>query len=520
MSARFTTTPLHLMLIAATVIVAGSVARLYDTERMVVWHDEVFSLLRSFGFEAEHVRAQVFAGQDLQPSDLLAYQRPDPALGLRDTLASLMTHPEHSPLYFLAARLATPAFPSPLTGMRGTGALLGLLLVPAVFWLGRELFEDSKAAWIAAALAACSPMHLLYAQEARQYALWTVLAAAASASLLRALRKGNWRNWALYTCLVAVGLYSHLLFGLVLAAHAAYLVLCARCYNQHLLARFRGWGASIAAAALLFSPWIAVLLTQTHRVEQVTAWMERPVPVERLLDSWGTSLVRTFADFPTAGPLLLLGLLPLAWALWHFCARAPWTARLFLCLLFLAFASAVLVPDLIQGGSRSLHPRYLLPAFVAVELAVAYVLATGWEASSRATRFALRSALFLLLGVGIWSSGLILRADTWWSKNFSARNREVAELVNSTERPLLVVNDSGVGLGEAISLARYLADRVVIRGEPRNGGGVPIAGFSDVFLVTPSAEQRAALAADYVLVPVIGTWQWFRAVPSAQATDA
>ena len=165
MSARSTTTPLHLMLIAATVIVAGSVARLYDTERMVVWHDEVFSLLRSFGFEAEHVRAQVFAGQDLQPSDLLAYQRPDPALGLRDTLASLMTHPEHSPLYFLAARLATPAFSSPLTGMRGTAALLGLLLVPAVLWLGRELFEDSKAAWIAAALAACSPMHLLYAQR-------------------------------------------------------------------------------------------------------------------------------------------------------------------------------------------------------------------------------------------------------------------------------------------------------------------------------------------------------------------
>jgi hypothetical protein len=36
--------PLPLLLIALLAIGLGSFARLYDPDRMVVWHDEVFSL--------------------------------------------------------------------------------------------------------------------------------------------------------------------------------------------------------------------------------------------------------------------------------------------------------------------------------------------------------------------------------------------------------------------------------------------------------------------------------------------
>jgi uncharacterized membrane protein len=75
----------------------------------------------------------------------------------------------------------------PVTAFRGTSALFGLLLPAAAFWLMRELFGRGPVPWVAAALVAFSPLHLLYAQEARQYALWMLLFLASSAALQRAL---------------------------------------------------------------------------------------------------------------------------------------------------------------------------------------------------------------------------------------------------------------------------------------------------------------------------------------------
>jgi len=507
-----------LIWVAALAIVTGSFARLYDLERMPVWHDEVYSLLRTFGFDGGRVRAEVFGGRSLRAHDLLVYQQPSPQLGFADTLSSLMTHPEHGPLFYLAARVAAPAFRSPIAGLRGTSAVLSLLVIPAIFWLAWELFEDSDSAWIAAALAACSPLNLLYAQEAREYALWILLTAAASAALLRALRTRSPRDWVVYCTLTTLGLYTYLLFALVLAVQGVYVALSLHPRRPGAGALLRAWVTAVAAAVLMFSPWIAVLVTRVSSVQQVTAWMERPVALQSLLEGWATNFARAFADFPMPKTLLLLGLIPLAWVLWRFCVQAPHSARLFTCLLFSAFVAVVLVPDLVHGGRRSLNPRYMLPSFLAVELALAYVLAMGWRASSAARRFGARTGLFLVLGLGIWSGWLILGAETWWSKNFSAANREVADLVNATERPLVIITDSAVGLGEIISLAHDLDEKVIIRGNWQNGAAMPVTGFSDIFLLTPSAKLRTAFSADYELAPVLETWQWYRAVPKPKGT--
>jgi uncharacterized membrane protein len=513
--ARFSA-PLILILIATAVVFAGSAARLYGLDRMLVWHDEAFSLLRVFGFDADKVSEEVLSGRRLAPKDLLRFQQPSPELDFGDTLTSLKTHPEHGPLFYLAARAIVPVFPSALAGVRGASALFSLLLLPAVFWLAWELFDDAAAGWVAAALAACSPIQLLYAQEARQYALWTALSIAASAALLRALRRESPSDWILYSVLAALGLYTHLLFALVLAAHAVYILLSLRGTGFAAIARLRPWGTAVAAAVLMFSPWLVVLVSGFDRVQEKTAWMARAVPLQRLLEAWGLNLVRVFADVPGPSLPLFVGLIPLAWALWWFCTRAPRSPRLFLCALFLTFAAVVLVPDLINGGIRSLHPRYLLPAFVAVELAVAYVLAAGWNAPGSGGRIGSRAGLILILGLGLWSDWHILRADTWWTKNFSASNREVAALVNATERPLLVISDSDVGLGEALSLAHDLDDKVVIQGMPHGKKDLATAEFSDVFLLTPSAEVRTAFGAHYDLVPLLGSWQWYRAIPMAK----
>jgi len=501
-----------LLLLAAAAVLAGALARPYDLDRMVVWHDEVFTAVRVFGHSQAQVSREVFGARELSPAALLAYQRPAPDKGWADTLAALEEHPEHAPLYYALAWLATGLPVEPVTALRGTAALLGVLLVPAVFWLACELLRDRRAAWIAAALVAVSPLHLLYAQEARQYALWTVLIAAASAAFLRARHRGEPSDWVLYALLAALGLWSHALTALALAAHGAYGVLTSR-GRAPLLSFLRGWGAALGLAVLLFAPWLWVMIAGADAVQSYTSWMQRPIPAERIFDAWGMHLVRVFADYPAAGRWLLLGLLPLAWVLWRLGREAPVRVTLFLGLLFAAFASALLLPDLALGGSRSLHPRYVLPGFLALSLAAAWVLARGWDAPERSRRVGARAGLVLVLALGLGSQWQILASETWWSKNFSSENRRIAARVNAAERPLVLGSDSGVGLGELISLAYDLAPPVRIWGEPPGSGARIPEGYASLFAVTPSGALRAQLEPSYRLVPVGGTWQWCEALP-------
>jgi len=515
MTNRAFSAPPLVMLLTGILMLAGAAARLYDPGRMVVWHDEVFTVMRVLGYGHAETAAAVFDGRDRRPSDLLASQRPSPERGWGDTLAALRQRPEHAPLYFLAACLAVPLGDPPIVAMRFASGLLAILLLPAIFWLAGELFDDPKASWIAAALAACSPLQVLYAQEARQYALWTVFSVAASAALLRALRRGRGWDWTLYGLLAVLGLYTHLLFAAVLGVHAVYLMIALWAERGQARDRLQGWATAVSAAGLLFAPWLGVFLAGASGVRSVTSWMSRPISVDRLLEAWGLHLVRVFADIPAAGDWLLVGLAPLVWVAWRFCTRAPVRARVLICPLFVAFLALLLVPDLLKGGLRSLHPRYALPGLTVLSLAVAWVVAAGWDAPSRAARTAVRGGLLAVLGVGVWSDLLILRSDTWWNKYFSETNHVVADRVNATERPILLVSETEVGLGEAISLAYRLDDRVVVRGVPEGDPPGSLTGFTDVFLATASERVIAALAPSYDLVPVAGTWQWSRAVPKA-----
>lgn len=536
MTTRPLAPPAALFWLTLLTVSTGVLARLYELDRMVVWHDEVFTVSRVLGYQQQPRTRFVFSGRVLTPADLMAYQRPAPGRGWTETLSALAEHPEHAPLYYLAARLATSVTPDPLLAVRGASAVLSLLLIPALFWLARELFGDNKTPWIAAALVACSPMQLIYAQEARQYALWAGVAAAASAAFLKASSRGRAADWGLYAGLVVLGLYSHLLFAVVVAAHGTYGLVLSRSDGRPIGEFLRPWSAAVGIAFLVFLPWIWVVIRGAARVSQYTGWMAISTPLTRSIENWGLSLVRVFVDFPGAGPLLLIGLLPLAWILGRFARTAPPRAALFLALLLGFLAMPVVIPDIVFGGSRSMHPRYLLPGFLAIELAVAYVLANAWESSSGvsvlrhrldlswsrlggSTMGAMsgskgaRPGLLLLLALGLGSDLAILRADTWWSKNYSWQNRAIAQVVNSAERPLVLASDTGVALGELISLAYNLKEGVRIWGEPAPGQPPPLQGYTDIFALTPSRELRDRLASSYRLVPLLDSWQWYRAVP-------
>lgn len=512
--------------LALAVIAAAATSRLFGLSHLAIWHDETMTLLRVFGHGGE-VWPTIFGGTLLTPADILQFQQPDPSKGWGDTLVALAGNPEHPPLYYLLARAAVELPLDPVTAVRGVSAVFSLLLPAAVFWLMRELFGRGSAPWLAAVLVACSPLHLLYAQEARQYALWTLLAAASTAALVRALRRDRPGDWGLYAALVALGLYSHLLFVILLPVHGAYGWLVAARQGDGLLRPrnllVRQWLVAVGVAAFLFLPWmVVVLIPGLGKVADHTRWMSLELGAVQNLHAWGAHFVRAFfnpspAQMPSAGVMLLL--IPLSLALVHFLRRAPRPQAWLLVGIVLAYAGTVLGPDLILGGGRSLHARYTLAAVLALQLMVAWSLAALLARPGvwRPAGVAVMAAVVGLGGASFWR---IHTAETWWTKQFSAENARIARTLNALDRPLVVAGPGDVALGELISLAYHLDGDVRIYGH----AGVPgpfilPAGFGTTVMLLPGAEIRDALGPAYVLEAVPGTWQWYLLRPAEVAAE-
>jgi uncharacterized membrane protein len=509
------------VLVLSALIAAITSARLVGLDQLLVWHDEVYTLLRVFGYPAEQGWAVLFDGSIRTADQVLAFQRPDPERGFADTWRELTGHPEHAPLYYLLGWLATRLPLEPVVALRGTAALFGLLLPAAAFWLMHELFGRKAftgegpspihlpVPWVAALLIACSPLHLLYAQEARQYALWTLLILASSAALVRALRERRPRDWWLYAGLLTLGLYTHLLFALMLAVHAAYAWLAAAHASGQLLRprglALRPWLLAAGSALILFLPWILVFMLGLEQAMDYTGWMSRPAGAAANLLAWGQFLVRSLFDIwpdqPPAHALLLL--LPLAAALGHYLRRAPRPACWLLPLIALAYAAVVLGPDLVLGGVRSIHGRYGLPALLAAQLMLAWTLGSLLQ-SRGAGRIVSAAALVMLVCLGLASQLRIGQAETWWTKNpnLSALTPRAAQTLNGQQQPFLAVGASGLALGQLLSVAHRLDDRVRVLGFRRQTppSALP-ADLEQVLLLIPTQPLRAALGPGFFIQP-------------------
>jgi len=508
-----------LLLISLLMLLAGVGLRLHGLEHKVVWHDEVFTLVRVLGFQHQEVLDGIYNGQVQTPAQLLRFQQRVPGRGFQDTWRALKEHPEHSPLYYVLAALATHLTESPLLAVRGTSALLSLLLFPALFWLAREWSGGCRVAWVVVALAAVSPLHLLYAQEARQYALLMVLIAAASAALLQALRRQRRRDWVLYGITLSLGLYTHLLFVQVLLAHALYLAWSAWTQPGAFPPRSGRRAALAAGGALIaFSPWLLAMLQRAGEIRRFTGWMGRTVGPEKLAQAWLGHLNHLFVDLPLLRPYWVPGAALVTLALWYGLRRTPPATSRFLICLVLPSLFLVVLPDLLLGGVRSRETRYLLQPLIGLELVVAWTIAQALESPMGWARRAAVGVFGSLLLLGLGSGLAIDRADSWWSKSFSAENAAFAREVNRTERPLVLGSVSHVGAGELISLSYLLAPGVHLLVTRSDQADFIPPGYTDLFLLLPYTQLRARLEAeDYRVEPFQGSWKWFIAAPNRGA---
>jgi mannosyltransferase len=166
-----------------------------------------------------------------------------------DVLWEVLTKEGTPPLYYLIADWWKDLAGSGEFALRSISALAGTATIPVVFVIARDL-TDRGAGLAAAALTAASPLLIWYSQEARAYALVTLLAALSFLFFVRVLNGGGVRwiwGWSLVS---GLALFSHYFAAPLVAIEAVWLLRARREHRGEVLLGIGG----IATTLLLLLP--------------------------------------------------------------------------------------------------------------------------------------------------------------------------------------------------------------------------------------------------------------------------
>jgi uncharacterized membrane protein len=321
-------------------------------------------------------------------------------LGLHDLFHNLQYGDRHPPLHHLALWLTVRAIGDGELAVRVPSLIAGTLVIPAMYLLGRELY-DRRTGLVAAAFGAVSPILIWYSQEARMYAFVTLFGLLAVWTQVRVIRNSSAGNWAAYILSTSALMWSHY-FGLLLIGVQQLIFV-------GVLIQRRRAREPVGPLALGFAYSAAVLALQL---------VPLLVFAHKQFDSTGAALGSPSGTYDALSFFAVVS--NMAWALWGYhpdgtteLLAAMWPLLLLLSLLLLGrggsrqtliLAAAAVSPIVLLLGvavfNRELFEvRYFLVAVPLLLLLVAR-LVTGWIRQPTA-RFLMSGAIILTLLLGL-----------------------------------------------------------------------------------------------------------------------
>lgn len=434
------------------ILAIGIFFRFTNLDKKVYWNDEAVTSLRVSGYTEAEIVEQVYDRDPINVSEILKYQRPNPEKNLGDVINSLATEDAHlSLLYHVMTRLWIDWFGSSIAAVRSLSAVISLLAFPCLYWLCRELFNSPVTGWIGMAFLAVSPFHVLYAQEARQYSLWTVTILLSTAALLRALRVQNKVSWAIYAATVALGIYAHTLSVLVIIGHSIYVAIAERFRLSKLITFFLWTIVGLSA----FIPWLLIVFSRLSKINSNVSRTSIDMSFLALAKSWGQSLNRIFFDIPNFGDYFFPITFFITITAIYYLTRNNSLKIRWMILALIGTVLFLAIPDIVLEGKRSSDSRYLIPSILGIELAVVYLLTIQLTSSRPYLQQLGKAIAIVLLTGGMISCAIGSQAQTWWNKYSAYHNPTVAEFINQYDNPLIISDNTP---GRVISLS-YLLDR-------------------------------------------------------------
>jgi len=163
--------------------------------------------------------------------------------------------------------------------VRSLSVIFGVATIPAIYYLGRRLF-DSPTALIAATFLSVNAFHVCYSQEARSYSLMVLLCVLSTLYFLKTFE--NSRNSRIYVVLSTLAVYAHFYSLLLIAAQ--YLTL--RYLLPKSVSSEAVWTRAWKAIAILVSP---ILIFVATTGAGPLKWIPRP----GLKDIWNFVVLMT-----------------------------------------------------------------------------------------------------------------------------------------------------------------------------------------------------------------------------------
>jgi mannosyltransferase len=341
------------------ITILGAGLRLYRLGAQSLWADEAFSL----------------AIARLRVPAIIANE-------------SLSVHP---PLYYFLlhffVRLDKGEFVARLSA-----ALFGIATVVAIYYLARELFEDSQTALVSAFFWAIFPFAVYYSQEARMYSLLALLVAIATFAFYKALRRRTWRYRAIFVIAMSLSVYTHYFAFFSLVALNLFAFIHWRRYKASLSSLL----VSDFLLALLFLPQVLVIPAQVQHVMKPDYWIGRPGNLLKPLTTL-YFFVFSYTLQPYVLPFALFVILSIvAIILYQFLRFIRGVERERLSLLLLLTFTPLVMAYLI---SIALKPIYIERTLT--EAAPAYCILLGWglTRSKKPSFLPLQYGLMLILAL-------------------------------------------------------------------------------------------------------------------------
>jgi uncharacterized membrane protein len=431
-----------LWLLAVAAIVLGVFFRFYHVDQKPLWDDEVVTWMHFLGVSEREV---VGAAPNFRHvSDLR--EALHPTTGPRpvsDVVTVLLAEdPQHPPIYYLIAHEWVSLFGDSVRAVRLLSAVIGLVAIPCMYWLCMEIFESSAAGWIGVVLIALAPVDVLYSLEAREYSLWLVSILIISALFARAFRSTSLRVWGLYCVALTFSLYVFPLTAFVAGAHLI-VALCAHTSPRNRLNSI----AAIAIAFILFAPWLVVILT---RLSEVNASMHmaitsEPFQIQTLLGALRFLRLdnidfdgahRLFVQLATIPVVLLL-----VYAIYEVRRIKVQASRMLVWALLGCSALPLIGLDFFFGGHRVEAVRYLIPAFLGLDLALVALFSRKLISASRSVRLVAWQTVFgLVISARIASCAQSAMALSWWN-SYNIQSRQIAAQISAAPHPLIISDD-------------------------------------------------------------------------------
>jgi uncharacterized membrane protein len=331
--------------------------RFYNLDKKEFWHDEIVTVLHVTG----HLGPQKYGlGEPITAGELaqvLTFRSGNGEESILKSLAS--TDPQHAPLYYLMAYYWCRQFSTNPISIRTLSVLLGLLQLPAIYWLCMELFKLPRLALLAMCLLGLSPAQIIYAQGAKEYPLIVAVTLTLGAVLLRAMKGKKLVWWLAYFALLSLGMYVSVFTLLVAASHLIFVLFSGGIRKNRSLIPFL-----IASffSVLIFLPWLNVIFGQAAMISETTKWSAQRIPVFQLTRVWFNVMAMGFMDFnhvvgfpdryqPCQFALLCFILLFQIGAIAWVCLR-PKKIRLFLLLMIFLNVIVLMIPDLVRWTQK------------------------------------------------------------------------------------------------------------------------------------------------------------------------